>query len=101
MHLVQLFLPLRAQDGTSIPTSVLRSVRAELLERFGGLTAHVRAPVQGLWDNDGEVEQDDIVIMEVVVDTFDDAWWSDYKKTLERRLAQKEIHGRVMSLSLL
>lgn len=100
-YLVQLFLPLRGQDGTRIPPGVLHAVRKELVERFGGVTGHLRAPAQGLWENDGGVEQDDVVILEVVVDTFDETWWTDYKKQLETRFGQKSLHGRVMALSLL
>lgn len=100
-HLVQLFLPLRRVGDGMVTTDALRTVRSELVEAFGGVTAHLRAPADGVWKDDGGIERDDVVIVEVVVDAFDSGWWSDYKKTLEARFRQKEIHIRMMSISVL
>jgi hypothetical protein len=100
-RLVQLFLPLRQQDGSRVASDVLSGVRQELVERFGGVTAHLRAPARGLWKDDGSVERDDVVIVEVVVENFDRAWWTEYKTTLETRFAQKSIHARVTDVVML
>lgn len=46
MHLVQILLPLYDNDGRRFPTSHYESLRAELTERFGGLTSYSRAPAR-------------------------------------------------------
>ena len=43
-------------------------LRSELADRFGGVTAYMRAPARGLWKGDtGETTRDDIVIFEVMM----------------------------------
>ena len=93
MHLVQLLLPLRDNDGRPFPASHYAEVRAELTERFGGLTAYTRAPAEGLWtEGDGErATRDDIVVYEVMVDALDRDWWGGFRHSLERRFAQEEL----------
>jgi hypothetical protein len=92
MHLVQLLLPLRDNDGRPFPRASLDAVRHELTERFGGVTAHLRAPAAGAWkDDEGDVDRDDVVIVEVMADALDRAWWADYRRTLESRFRQDEI----------
>ena len=89
MSLVQLFLPLRDNEGRPFGDDAFGPTRRELLERFGGVTAHQRAPAQGLWKTgDGEVAGDDVVIFEVMADDLDRPWWSAYRKTLETRFRQ-------------
>jgi hypothetical protein len=68
-----------------LPTSVatradglapLAETRRELADRSKGLTAHVRSPREGLRTAlDGETEQDDVVMVEVVAEAFDRTWW--------------------------
>jgi hypothetical protein len=77
-------------------------VRAELTERFGGLTAYTRAPAQGLWAEDGgPPARDDIVVHEVMAETLDRAWWAGYRRTLEQRFAQDELVVRAHSVERL
>ena len=85
-------LPLYDNEGQAFPGALYAELRAELTERFGGLTAYTRAPAQGLWSEDGEPPQrDDIVVYEVMTESLDREWWSGYRKTLERRFVQDEI----------
>jgi hypothetical protein len=42
VHLVQILLPLRDNDGKSFPREVLEDVRHTLTEPFGGVTARGR-----------------------------------------------------------
>jgi hypothetical protein len=44
---------------------------------FGDLTAYNRAPAEGLWESGSGVEQDDIVVIEVMVDSLDRTWWKE------------------------
>ena len=92
MHLVQILLPLRDNDGKPFPREWLDGVRHALTERFGGVTAHLRAPAAGAWkDEEGDVARDDVVIVEVMADALDRGWWAGYRRELERRFRQDEI----------
>lgn len=102
MHLVQILLPLVADGGERLPQPLFGAVRAELVERFGGLTAYTRAPAKGLWaEGRDTVEHDDIVVYEVMVEELDRAWWAGYKAGLERRFRQKELVVRAQAIEML
>ena len=92
MHVIEILLPLRDNDGNPFPRASLDHVRHELTERFGGVTAHLRAPAAGAWkDDEGGVERDDVVIVEVMAGELDRAWWAGYRRELESRFRQDEI----------
>jgi hypothetical protein len=87
-HLVQILLPLYRPDGQPSGPEALAGVRRELVDRFGGATAFTRAPAEGFWDSGGGTVRDDIVVVEVMAEDLDPAWWRDYRATLERRFQQ-------------
>ena len=92
MFLVQLLLPLRDDAGTPFPRAYYDALAKELTERFGGVTAHTRAPASGLWEEPtGEKVRDDVVIYEVMADTLDEAWWADLRTRLEAQFKQQEL----------
>jgi len=93
-HLVQLLLPLYANDGAPVAPACLDAVRHELTEKFGGLTAYTRAPAEGRWRSGDHVSRDDVIVVEVMTDELDRQWWTDYRGTLERRFEQQEIVAR-------
>ncbi|TWI55552.1 hypothetical protein IQ22_01478 [Pseudomonas duriflava] len=101
MHLIQLFLPLYDNKHQALPGSLFNEVRQELVERFGGLTAFSRAPVKGLWQDNDDTVQDELVIYEVMAKTLDRSWWADYRATLETRFRQEQIVVRTHEISLL
>ena len=101
MHLVQLLLPVYDGHGDPLPRDLYATVRQELVDRFGGLTAYTRAPATGLWADAGEVDKDDIVVYEVMVDALDRAWWAGYRAELERRFDQDELMVRALATSRL
>jgi hypothetical protein len=41
-----------------------------------------------------------LVIVEVVTDTFDRAWWRTYSATLAHRFAQDTIHVRALPVEM-
>ena len=95
MHLIQLFLPLRDNAGTAFAKADFDAVRAELTERFGGVTAFIRAPAAGAWEDDrGRVQCDELLLFEVMADTVDRAWWTAYREELQRRFRQEEVLAR-------
>ena len=92
MHLVQILLPLYDNRGNRLVRSLFAQVRDELVARFGGMTAHARAPASGLWQEDGgETVHDDLVIYEVMVDPLDEGWWNRYRLQLQARFRQDEL----------
>ena len=92
MQLVQLFLPLRSKDARPFPRALFDGVRGELAERFGGVTAYLRAPASGLWEDDaGRCVHDEVMLVEVMVDELDREWWRGYREDLERRFGQDQI----------
>ena len=101
MHLVQILAPLFDNEGNHFPSEPYRQLRAELAERFGGLTAFTRAPAEGLWTGGGEASHDEIVIFEVMVEKLDRMFWSAYRRELEERFRQEVIVIRAQSIEQL
>ena len=100
--LVQLLLPLRDADGAPFAAALFAAVRGELTERFGGTTAFLRSPATGLWeDARGDVQRDEVVLVEVLVDALDRAWWAGYRRSLETRFAQDEVLVRAVPVERL
>lgn len=97
MHLVQILLPLRDNEGTEFPRAWLNALRTELTERFGGVTAYERAPAAGAWKDDGgEVARDDVIIVEVMDAHLDRHWWSAFRRRLEDQYRQEEMMLRAL-----
>jgi hypothetical protein len=100
-HLVQILLPVYDNAGSRFPAELYDLVRAKLTDVFGGLTAHTRAPAEGLWDSGRTVKRDDIIVVEVMVESLDRAWWKLYKHELERLFRQDQIVLRAQAYELL
>ena len=98
MRLVQILLPVRDNEGVAFGRELHEAVRRELTDAFGGVTAHMRAPASGLWDEGSEVVHDDIVIYEVMADALDASWWQDYRASLEHRFRQDEVVIRALPM---
>ena len=104
MVLIQLLLPTTFAEGTAPQdaSAALAETRRELAETFDGLTAYLRSPAKGVWTApDGRAQQDDVVMVEVVTDRFDRAWWRAYADTLAARFRQEVIHVRAIPIELL
>ena len=101
MHLVQILLPLFDKNGNRLPEAEYGRVRGELTDRFGGLTASTSAPAEGLWKTEGRTARDDIVVIEVMAQELEKAWWGRYRRTLEERFRQDAIVVRAQPIELL
>jgi hypothetical protein len=101
MHVVQILLPLADNQGRAFSESLLREVREDLVARFGGLTAYGRAPAQGVWAHQGARQKDDIVVVEVMVETLDPDWWQSFRARLERLLSQEKLVVRAFAIQVL
>ena len=102
MQLLQLFLPVHDASRKPFPKAMFDAVRAELAGRHGGVTAYLRSPAVGFWEDDaGDCVRDDVLLFEVMVESIDRAWWQDYRRELERRFAQEEILLRATAVEKL
>jgi hypothetical protein len=102
MHLIQLLLPVYGNDGAPFERTRFDAVRADLAEAFGGVTAYVRAPAIGLWEDEaGDCERDDVMLFEVLVESLDRAWWARYRESLEQRFAQDSVLVRALPVEQL
>lgn len=99
MHLVQLLLPLYDNAGQPFDPANHLPIRRDLTERFGGLTAYVRAPAAGSWKN-GDLTIDDVVVYEVMVETLDRAWWAGYHETLRCEFRQDALVVRAQAIEV-
>ncbi len=102
MYLIQMLLPLYDNEGKPFSTALYTEVRAEMVTRFGGLTAYARAPASGLWqESQGQTVRDDLVIYEVLSARLDRIWWQDYRTTLEKRFVQDTLMVRAHRIHIL
>ncbi len=101
MHLIQILLPTRDNEGRPFGKDVFGEVRADLAEHFGGVTAYLRAPATGLWEADGEIVKDEIVIFEVMVDRLEREFWRLYRLELQEIFRQDVIVVRTHKVDLL
>ena len=99
MVLIQLLLPIVPSNTSDHP---LERTRQELAARFNGLTAYTRSPAKGWWTApDGQTEQDDVIMVEVVTVTFERDWWRGYIRILAERFQQEQIHLRALTVEML
>ena len=102
MYLVQVLVPVYDDQGQRFPVAELERIRSELTQRFGGVTAYTRAPAQGAWrDDEGRVHHDDVVVIEVMVEELDRAWWPAYRTELARRFRQESFVVRATATEAL
>jgi hypothetical protein len=102
MFMFQIFLPVRNNDGHTIPKSEFDAITQYLTERFGGVTAYLRSPARGTWqDSEGGIKQDDIVVYEVLAESIDHEWWTAYRRKLESAFQQQRIIIHAQEVSIL
>ena len=101
MHLVQLLLPLVDNAGQAFPRERFERIAAELTQRFGGLTAYTRSPAEGHWKQPGGTHFDDVVVLEVMIETLDRDWWAALRQRLEQEFRQKEVVVRAQPIERL
>ena len=102
MYLVQILLPVTDNYGFPFHEPTFATVRRELTQRFGGVTAHMRAPATGLWKAPtGHVDRDEVVTVEVMVTGIEREWWKAYRDELAERFQQRELIVRAMEIEML
>lgn len=102
MHLIHLLLPLYDNQQQPLPKTLFTEVRDELMAQFGGLTAHTRAPVSGLWkEENSHAVRDELIIYEVMAPAIDRDWWQSYRASLETRFRQEQVLIRAHLIEML
>ena len=102
MHLIQLLLPLHDNEGRAFPGTYFAQVREDLTERFGGVTAFIRAPAVGLWkEGPSDINRDEVVMFEVLAGELDRNWWALYREQLQSKFRQDEVLIWASSISKL
>lgn len=100
MVLIQLLLPVPTRGAGA--DAAVGETRRELVEAFGGHTAYLRTPAEGVWTSPaGDRERDAVVMVEVVAPAFDRPWWRAYAGRLAARFGQQAIHVRALPIELL
>lgn len=102
MFVVELFIPLEKPDGTPTSAATLERIKAELTDRFGGVTAFLQSPAEGAWKPESRtIIHDRVAIFEVMVRDVDTAWWRSYRQQLEAELEQEQILARLYQVTVL
>lgn len=97
MYLVQLLLPLHDNQGNAFAPSLYEEVEDAMTQRFGGVTAYLRAPASGAYRNaSGRVMEDDVAVFEVMCEQLDRDFWARYRERLTALFAQEELVVRAM-----
>ncbi len=100
-HLIELLLPLRDNDGRPYEQQLFNDVSESLAEKFGGVTAFMRAPAKGVWITGDQKERDDVIVVEVMADSLDRNWWLGFRQRLEIVMRQSEIVVRSQAIERL
>lgn len=102
MHLVQLLLPVRNENGQGYPQTLYEELVQRLTDRFGGVTAYARAPATGVWEApSGRAVRDQVIVYEVMVEVLDPGWWAGLREELEVRFEQEELVVRAQEIQRL
>ena len=101
MHLIQILLPVRDNDGKPFGPHPFEEVAWSLSKKFGGITAYSRVPAEGRWETSGKIQHDDVLVVEVMVEVVDTAWWAAFRAQLERTFRQERVIVRAQTIALL
>ena len=91
VYLVEILLPLSDEHRDPFPSSLFDEIADRLTRMYGGVTSFIRSPAEGRWHDAGQTEHDEIVVVEVMIQDLDRAWWKSFRKELERQFRQDEI----------
>jgi hypothetical protein len=53
-------------------------------------------PAEGVWSDQGRKVRDEVILVEVMVETLDRAWWENFREQREVRLKQKSLVIRAL-----
>ncbi len=88
----EVLLPLRFNDGQSVPDDVVAETLLELEQRFGAVSSETQT-IRGFWRHEGEPYRDDLI--RVFVDVADDPdhrqFFLEFKDRLKVRFGQLDV----------
>jgi hypothetical protein len=88
----EILLPLRFNDGTSVPPETIADLLIQLEQRFGAVSAETQT-IQGRWSYQGQAYQDELA--RIFVDAPDvpetREFFLQFKETLKTTLKQIDI----------
>jgi hypothetical protein len=61
----------------------------------------VSVPAEGHWESSGKIQHDDVLVIEVMVEMLNKAWWIDFRKQLETTFRQTHVIVRAQLIELL
>src|SRR5438477_4694647 len=88
-----ILLPLKFPEGKSVPAEYITEIQTELARRFGGATLEP-ARVSGMWVDEGQLVEDELVKPWTDVDdSFEvQTYMSQLRERLQERFRQKIIY---------
>ena len=96
-----MFLPLCDNNGKAFPFRQFEQVKERLVKEFGGVTAFLNSPGEGVWrESPKNFVKDDVVTFEVMSESLDRDWWSAFKEELEEGFRQEELVIRKMEVEI-
>jgi hypothetical protein len=101
MFLIQILLPTADNSGARFSEKQFGQLKRELAEEFGGVTAFIQSPAEGLWREASGDSHDEIVLFEVMTEALDVEAWARRRMDLERRFRQDEVIIRHLSIGVI
>jgi hypothetical protein len=102
MELIQIFPSISDNKGKAFPFRKFEQFKERLVNKFGGVTAFLNSPGEGMWREAPEnFIKDNVVTLEVMSETLDRDWWNDYKEELETGFGQEEIVSGKIPIEIL
>jgi hypothetical protein len=88
----EILLPLRFNDGESVPDDLVAETLLELEQQFGAVSTETQT-IRGFWRHEGESYRDDL--LRIYVDVADDPehrrFFVEFKELLKARFQQIDI----------
>lgn len=100
MHLFQILLPRADNKGRPFEREDFDRLKEELATQFGGVTAYLQSPAEGLWRQGAGSDIDEIVVFEVMTEEVDLADWRARRSELERHFRQDKVIIRHMLVAV-
>jgi hypothetical protein len=88
----EILLPLRYNDGSTVPEELIADTLLEVRQRFGSVSSETQI-IRGYWQHEGEIYRDELV--RIFVDVLDlpetRQFFQDFKERMKARFQQLDI----------
>lgn len=100
--LIQLFLPTTAENGKAFPGTYFHAVKQKLSKKFDSLSVYLKSPViEHIKDDGPTLAKDTVLVYEVVSDSVETDYWSQYQQFLQKQFKQDDIVIRCLDMGLI